>query len=404
MIRINNILSRITAGFVAVLVGFTSSIALIYQMVINLGGDSALVASWIMVLGIAMGLLSIGLSLAFKMPVLIAWSTPGAALLITSTAGFTINQAIGSFMVCALLIFLSGISGWFEKLLTKIPKPLANAMLAGILLNFGIEVFNLVNQHVIIVGVMLTGYLISKQLMPRFTMLIVLALGIGLAWQLQLVDVSQVTWQLAEFTYISPQFDVAAIISIALPLFIVTMASQNVPGIAVLHAHNYQLPISKTVSATGLVNLIIAPFGGFSINLAAITAALCMGKDVDPCHSKRYWATVAGGIFYILLGLGAASLMGLFETLPQALILALAGIALFSTIAASLKQALATPKFNEAAIITFLITASDLVLWGIGSPLWGIVAGIITLTAQRYLSPQQDSSQVPTVNQPVSQK
>ena len=123
MIRINNILSRITAGFVAVLVGFTSSIALIYQMVINLGGDSALVASWIMVLGIAMGLLSIGLSLAFKMPVLIAWSTPGAALLITSTAGFTINQAIGSFMVCALLIFLSGISGWFEKLLTKIPKP-----------------------------------------------------------------------------------------------------------------------------------------------------------------------------------------------------------------------------------------------------------------------------------------
>ncbi|NRA55306.1 MAG: benzoate/H(+) symporter BenE family transporter [Gammaproteobacteria bacterium] len=404
MIRINNILSRITAGFVAVLVGFTSSIALIYQMVINLGGDSALVASWIMVLGIAMGLLSIGLSLAFKMPVLIAWSTPGAALLITSTAGFTINQAIGSFMVCALLIFLSGISGWFEKLLTKIPKPLANAMLAGILLNFGIEVFNLVNQNVIIVGVMLTGYLISKQLMPRFTMLIVLALGIGLAWQLQLVDVSQVTWQLAEFTYISPQFDVAAIISIALPLFIVTMASQNVPGIAVLHAHNYQLPISKTVSATGLINLLIAPFGGFSINLAAITAALCMSKDVDPCHSKRYWATVAGGFFYILLGLGAASLMSLFETLPQALILALAGIALFSTIAASLKQALATPKFNEAAIITFLITASDLVLWGIGSPLWGIVAGIITLTAQRYLSPKKNNNQAPTINQPVSQK
>jgi len=402
MTRVNNILSRITAGFVAVLVGFTSSIALIYQMVINLGGDSAMVASWIMVLGIAMGVLSIALSLSFKVPILIAWSTPGAALLITSTAGFNINQAIGAFMVCALLILLSGLTGGFEKIMTRIPKPLANAMLAGILLNFGIEVFNLVNQHVVIVGVMLTGYLISKQLMPRFTMLVVLALGVGLAWQQQLVDVSQVSWQLAQFHFISPQFDLAAIVSIALPLFVVTMASQNVPGIAVLHAHNYHPAISKTITATGLVNLIIAPFGGFAINLAAITAALCMGKDVDPQHSKRYWATVAGGCFYILLGLGAASLMGLFETLPQALILALAGIALFSTIATSLKQALTEPKYTEAAIITFLITASDLILWDIGSALWGIVAGVITLIAQQYLSPDIRRSAKSAANQPVS--
>jgi len=360
----------------------TSSIALIYQMVINLGGDSAIVSSWLLVLGLAMGITSIGLSLYYKIPILIAWSTPGAALLITSTQGFNINEAVGAFIVCAALIFLSGISGIFEKIINKIPQPIANAMLAGILVNFGIEVFNLFEQNTLIISSMLVSYLISKTFFPRFAMLVVLVTGASFSYFGNLVDLTDFQWQMSQFQYTSPNFNLSAIVSISLPLFIVTMASQNVPGIAVLYAHDYQPKISPIISITGFTNMLIAPFGGYAINLAAITAAICMSEEVDPNKNKRYRSAIFAGFFYILMGLCAASLMNIFDSLPTALILALAGIALFSTIAASLKQALSQPALSEATIITFLVTASDLVLFNIGSALWGIIAGVITLLIQ----------------------
>ncbi|PAJ73582.1 hypothetical protein CJF42_15060 [Pseudoalteromonas sp. NBT06-2] len=383
MLKIQNFLNWATPGFVAVLIGMTSSIALIYQMVINLGGDSAIVSSWLLVLGLAMGITSIGLSLYYKIPILIAWSTPGAALLITSTQGFNINEAIGAFIICAVFIFFSGISGIFERVINQIPQPIANAMLAGILVNFGIEVFNLFEHNLLIIASMLVSYLITKVFIPKFSMLIVLITGASFAYFGDLVDFSGFQWQMSQLNYIAPQFSMSAIISISVPLFIVTMASQNVPGVAVLYAHNYQPKISEIISITGFSNILIAPFGGYAINLAAITAAICMSTQVDKNKNKRYYATIFAGVFYIIMGLCAASLINIFDALPTAFILALAGIALFSTIASSLNQALSQPALSEATIITFLVTASDLVLFNIGSALWGIIAGVITLMVQK---------------------
>lgn len=375
----DQLLNRTTAGLVAVIIGFTSSIAFIYQVVIVLGGTPDLVASWILMLGLAMGGTSIALSYYYKLPILIAWSTTGAALLITSAQGFSLNQAVGAFMLSALLVFISGVTGWFEKVMQRIPSQVACAMLAGVLVTFGIDVFNFMGEKPLIISAMVLTYLLCKRLMPRFTMLMVLVAGFVMAGATGQIDTSSWQWKMSEFTFIAPEFNVQAMISIGIPLYIVTMTSQNLPGIAVLKAHNYPAPISASLNVTGFTNILIAPFGGYAINLAAITAAICMSEDADKDPNKRYWASIAGGIFYILMAIGAATLVGLVASLPQALILALAGIALFTTIASSLQQALSDSYYTEAAIITFLVTASDLSFYSIGSAFWGILAGALTL-------------------------
>jgi len=382
---VNRIISSTVAGLVAVVIGFASSVALIYQTVINLGGDASLASSWILTLGLSMGITSIALSFYYRVPILIAWSTPGAALLIANTQNFNLNEAIAGFMFSALLIFLCGITGWFEKLINKLPFQLASAMLGGILVNFGIGVFNQMNETPLLVIVMFVTYLVCRQLTPKFTMLVVLLISVITAWQLKLMTFTAFSWRLSEFTYISPEFSISAILGIGIPLFLVTMAAQNLPGIAVLKAHNYKAPVSSILSVTGFVNMLAAPFGGYAINLAAITAAICMTEDVNKNPEKRYWAAISGGGFYLLMGISAGYLMEAFSSLPNALIYSLAGIALFTTINSSIQQALSEDKMSEAAIITFLVTASNLTLWGISSVLWGLIAGSITLIAQNLL-------------------
>jgi benzoate membrane transport protein len=382
---VNRIISATVAGLVAVVIGFASSVALIYQTVINLGGDAGLASSWILTLGLSMGITSIALSYYYRVPILIAWSTPGAALLIANTQNFNLNEAIAGFMFSALLIFLCGITGWFEKLINKLPFQLASAMLGGILVNFGIDVFNQMNEAPLLVIVMLFSYLICRQLMPKFTMLFVLIISVVFAWQLELMTFTAFSWQLSEFSYVSPEFNLSAILGIGIPLFLVTMAAQNLPGIAVLKAHNYKAPVSSILSVTGFVNMLAAPFGAYAINLAAITAAICMTEDVDKDPKKRYWAAISGGGFYILMAISAGYLMQAFASLPNALIYSLAGMALFTTITSSIQQALYDDKMSEAAIITFLVTASNLSLWNISSVLWGLIAGSITLLIQKLL-------------------
>jgi benzoate membrane transport protein len=382
---VNRIISSTVAGLVAVVIGFASSVALIYQTVINLGGDASLASSWILTLGLSMGITSIALSFYFRIPILIAWSTPGAALLIANTQNFNLNEAIAGFIFSALLIFLCGITGWFEKLINKLPFQLASAMLGGILVNFGIGVFNQMNEEPLLVIVMFITYLICRPLIPKFTMLLVLIMSVVLAWQLKLITFKVFSWQVSEFRYISPEFNISAILGIGIPLFLVTMAAQNLPGIAVLKAHNYKTPVSPILSVTGFVNMLAAPFGGYAINLAAITAAICMTEEVDKEPEKRYWAAISGGGFYMLMAISAGFLMEAFALLPSALIYSLAGIALFTTITSSIQQAFSENKMSEAAIITFLVTASDLTLWDISSVLWGLIAGSITLFIQKSL-------------------
>jgi benzoate membrane transport protein len=371
------------AGLVAVIIGFSSSIALIYQVVITLGGTPELVASWILMLGLVMGSTSIVLSFYYKVPILITWSTTGAALLISSAQGYSLHEAIGAFMLSALLVLVSGITGWFEKIMNRIPSELACAMLAGVLVTFGIDVFNFMNDMPLVIGLMVVVYFIGKRFFARFAMLSVLLAGIFLAWYMGNIDISTVHWQASSFTYILPSFSLQAFVSISIPLYIVTMTSQNLPGFAILKAHNYKAPISSSLTVTGLINCVTAPFGTYSINLAAITAAICMSEEADKDPDKRYWASIAGGVFYIIMALCAAMLVAIVASLPQALVLALAGIALFGTIANSLQQSLHSAEYTEAAIITFLVTASDLTLWSVGSTCWGIIAGAITLIVTR---------------------
>ncbi len=366
------------AGLVANLVGFSSSVALIFQAANSMtGASSQLTSSWVFALCIGSGLSSIVLSLYYRQPVLTAWSTPGAALLIGSLHGITPQLATGAFLVSALLITLCGVTGLFARLMHKIPTGLAAAMLAGVLVRFGMNVFEqLAIQPVLIIS-MLLAYLLAKRLYPRYAILLVLLVGSLLAWQQHLLQGNEQTLSIAIPVFTWPDLDIPTLLGVGLPLFIVTMASQNLPGVAVMRANGYQAPVSASLSVTGIINLILAPLGCYAINLAAITAAICMGPEAHEDPKQRYKAAVFAGIGYLIAGVFGASIVSLFAVLPQALIMGVAGIALFGTIGASLHSALQNEHQSEAALLTFLVTASGLTLWGIGSAFWGLVVGIV---------------------------
>lgn len=370
-------LAHLSAGFVAVLVGYTSSAAIIFQAAHTVGATEAQIASWMWALGIGMAVSSISLSLYYRIPLLTAWSTPGAALLVTSLAGVSLPEATAAFILCGLLIALIGYAGWFERFMHLIPLPLASAMLAGVLLKFGLNAFVSLQQEPLLVGGMFATFLLMKRLLARYAIPLTLLVGILIAGLSGLMDLSKLSLQWAQPVFVMPEIRLEALIGVGLPLFIVTMASQNIPGVAVLKANGYEAPLSKTIGFTGLTTIILAPFGGYAYNLAAITAAICMGEDVDKDKSKRYLASFSAGVFYLLAGLFGASITSLFLSFPQALILAIAGFALIGTIANSLQAALADSAEREAALIVFLVTASGISLLGLGSAFWGLVFGLI---------------------------
>ena len=376
-------LSAIAAGFVTVLVGFASSAVIVFQAAQSLGASPEEISSWMWALGLGMGLTCIGLSLRYRMPVVTAWSTPGAAMLISSAAGLPLSDAIGAFLLSALLIAACGFSGFFERMISRIPVSLASGMLAGVLLRFGIDAFAAMKTQLGMVLTMFAVYLLARRLLPRYAVILTLLVGIVFAAALGLLHVEGLSLQLATPIFIAPTFSFAAIVGIALPLFIVTMASQNVPGVAVIRASGYPIPISPVVGWTGVTNLLLAPFGAFALNLAAITAAICMGREAHEDASRRYVAAVAAGVFYVVVGLFGATVAALFAAFPKELILAIAGIALLGTIGNSLAAALRDESDREPALVTFLVTASGLSLGGIGAAFWGLVAGVVTLLVLR---------------------
>ena len=376
-------LSAIAAGFVTVLVGFASSAVIVFQAAQSLGATPEEISSWMWALGLGMGLTCIGLSLRYRMPVVTAWSTPGAAMLIGSVAGLPLSDAIGAFLMSALLIAASGFSGFFERMISRIPVSLASGMLAGVLLRFGIDAFAAMETQLGMVLTMFAVYLLARRLLPRYAVILTLLVGIAFAAGLGLLRVDGLSLQLAKPVFTTPTFSLAAIVGIALPLFIVTMASQNVPGVAVIRASGYAIPISPVVGWTGLVNLLLAPFGAFALNLAAITAAICMGREAHEDAARRYVAAIAAGVFYVVVGLFGATVAALFAAFPKELILAIAGIALLGTIGNSLAAALRDEAEREPALVTFLVTASGLSLAGIGSAFWGLLAGVVTLLVLR---------------------
>ena len=371
--------SSVAAGFVTVLVGFTSSAVIVFQAAQALGASDAEIASWLWALGIGMGVTCIGLSLRWRMPIVTAWSTPGAAMLIATNAGVPLSDAIGAFVAVALLTALAGFSGVFERGMRRVPLSLASGLLAGVLLRFGMDVFVSMRTQMAMTLAMFVMYLCGRRWFPRYAVLATLLLGMAIAGASGLLHLGDVELRVARPVFTLPSLSLAAVFGIALPLFVVTMASQNIPGIAVLRASGYEPPISRTIGWVGTTNVLLAPFGAYSLCMAAITAAICSGREAHPDPAKRYVAAVFAGIFYLFTGVFGATVVALFAAFPKELVMAVAGLALFGTIGNSLSAALREDRDREAALITFLVTASGFSLGGIGSAFWGLLAGSIAL-------------------------
>jgi benzoate membrane transport protein len=375
-------LPAVVAGFVAVLVGFTSSVALVFAAAQAVGADAGQTASWIWALGLGMAVTSIGLSWHYRQPVLTAWSTPGAAL-VAASSGVDLPHAIGAFMVCSFLIVLAGATGLFARVMNRIPQAIAAALLAGVLARFGLDAAQAVGTAPWLVLVMTLAFLLGRRAWPRYAVPGALLVGVGVAL-LQ----GSMRWQYlgaswAVPVWIAPAFSVSAAVGLALPLFIVTMASQNLPGVAAQRAAGYDTPVSPPLVATGLTGLVLAPLGGYAFNLAAITAAICMGREAGDDPARRYTAAIAAGVFYGLAGLAGGAVVGLLQAFPRELVLAVAGLALLGTIATGLATALKEEGHRDAAVMTFLVTLSGVSLAGIGSAFWGVVAGTMALLVQQ---------------------
>ena len=379
-------LSAFVAGFVAVLVGFTSSVAIVFQAAQSFGATPAQITSWIWALGLGMGLCSLVPSLLLRKPVMVAWSTPGAAVLSTAGAAgsFSMGEAVGAFMVCSLLVILVGATRALERVADRIPMEIASALLAGVLARFGIQAFAAAQTALPLVLLMVAAYLVARRMAARYA--VVVTLVVGILWVLM---AGQMAWsmepvRLAMPVFVAPQWSVSAIVSLAIPLFVVTMASQNLPGMAVIRASGYELPVSRLITMTGWASLVLAPFGAFALNFSAITAAICMGPEAHEDRLKRYTAAASCGAIYIVIGLFGALVTGLLTSFPNELVVAIAGIALLSTIGNGLASALRDERHREPALITFLVTLSGITLMDIGSAFWGVVAGSLALFVQQY--------------------
>ena len=380
--------SAFTAGFVAALVGVVSSVAIVFQAALSFHATPGQIASWMWALGLGMGLCTVLPSLYLKKPVMVAWSTPGAAVLATAgvAGGFGMAEAVGAFMLSAALITLFGITGWFQNLMNRIPIAVASALLAGVLVRFGLSGFTAAQTALPLVLLMLAIYLAGHRWLPRYAVVWTLLGGVAYA-----AVAGQMAWASTSLTFavpvfVMPKFTLAACISLAIPLFVVTMASQNLPGVAAIRATGYgaTIPVSKVITLTGLATLLLAPFGAFSLGLSAITAGIVMGKEAHADPDKRYTAAVSCGAIYLVVGIFGAAVTSLLAAFPKELVAAIAGLALLGTIGNALAAAVKDESHREAAVITFLVTLSGVVIAGIGSAFWGVVAGALSLFVQQY--------------------
>ncbi len=374
--------STVTAGFVAVLVGYSSSAVIVFEAARSAGATPAQAASWMWALGIGMGVTTIGLSLRYRMPILTAWSTPGAALLITSVAGLPLNETIGAFVVTGVLILVAGLTGVFARLFDRIPVALASALLAGVLVRFGLDAFVALGTEPVLVGAMLAVYLIARLALPRYAVVVTLVTGLVVASQQGMLGQIDLPSGLTRPEWVSPHLSVAGLVGVAIPLFVVTMASQNIPGVAVLRANGYHPPISPLVTVTGVTTVALAPFGAFAFNLAAITAAITAGREADTDPARRWAASVSAGTLYVVAGLFGAAIAGSFAAFPRELVVAIAGLALLGTIANGLAGAVRDEATRESALLVFLVTASGVTIWSVGSAFWGLALGIAVVASR----------------------
>ncbi|MBT8176857.1 benzoate/H(+) symporter BenE [Acinetobacter baumannii] len=370
-------ISATVAGFLAVLISYSGPLIIFFQAAQRAHVSTDMMVSWIWGISIGAAISGIYLSIKYKTPVITAWSAPGTALLVTLFPNVSLNEAVAAYITSAIVIFLIGVTGYFDKLLKWIPQDVAAGMMAGILFQFGISLFTASDSMPLIVFSMLIVFLIAKRLMPRYTMIWVLAAGVLLSLILGKMNPVDVSFNLAIPQWISPEWTWNSTLNLAIPLILVSLTGQFLPGMAIMKLSGYDTPAKPIITATSIASLAVACVGGITIVLASITAALCMGKDAHELKEKRYIAGIANGIFYILGGLFAGSIVMLFSLLPKELVAALAGLALLGAIATNISVAMKNDGQRDAALITFLASASGMHFLGLSSVFWGICIGVI---------------------------
>lgn len=372
--------STVTAGFVAALVGLTSGITLIFEAARTLGADDAQIASWVAALLVGMGVLTLIPSVILRIPMMVAFSAPGAAILATLQPGdFSLSEAIGAFIVCGLAMAVAGFARFFERVMNRIPVPLVSALLGGVLARFVISGFADATTAPWLIVITTVTYMVIRRLAPRYAIIGVLMVGGSTAVLSGSIRTEELTLSLARPVYMAPSFNASAILSIGVPLFIVTMAGQNLPGVAALRLAKYDAPISTMIGTTGIGTMALAPFGGFAFNLSAVAAPLCLEAPAHEDPTRRYTAAISNGGFYLLAGLFGTSITGVLNAVPIELVHIVAALALLPTVGNSLANAVRDETHREAAMFTFVVTLSGVSVAKIGSPFWGALAGLVAM-------------------------
>jgi len=377
-IRPNDLLHPIVAGLISVIVNYGGTFILVFQAAQVAGLSPELTASWVWSISLGVGVTGILLSWRTREPIITAWSTPAAAFLVTALANTTYSEAVGAYLISAAAFVVLGLSRCFDKVIRLIPAGVASGLLAGILLQFGIKAFGGMSLDPWLAGLLIAVYVIFKRFTARYAVVGILGLGLSFLIAQGRVDLSGLSLQLAAPVFTAPTFSLNALLSVGLPLFLITLTGQYMPGMLVLRNDGFQTSANPIVTVTGLGSLLMAPFGSHAFNIAAITAAICTGPEAHRSPSKRWIAGIAAGIFYILVGVFGVTLAAVFMAFPATFISTLAGLALLGTIGSSLANALADSKTREASLITFLAAAANITLLGIGGAFWGLLVGLLS--------------------------
>lgn len=394
-VRLSDLTHPVVAGLISVIVNYGGTFILVFQAAKIAGLSPELTASWVWSISIGVGVTGLILSWMTREPIITAWSTPAAAFLVTALATTPYAEAVGAYLISAAAFVALGLSGWFERIIRLIPPGVAAGLLAGILLQFGVKAFGGVSIDPLLAGLLIVTYVVLKRFSARYAVVGILMLGLIFLLIQERVDLSGLTLKLAAPVFTMPAFSSNAVLSVALPLFLITLTGQYMPGMLVLRNDGFRTSASPIVTVTALGSLLMAPFGSHAFNIAAITAAICTGKEAHEDPSRRWIAGIAAGVGYVLVGVFGVTLAAVFMAFPATFITTLSGLALLGTIGGSLASALADAKTREASLITFLAAAANITMLGIGGAFWGLMIGLIAYVVlngrlpQRARAPQQ---------------
>lgn len=376
--------SALVAGLIATVISYAGPLVIVFQAAHSAGLGADVLSSWVLAISLGSGVLGIVLSLYYRVPVIIAWSAPGSALLVALLPTVSFNEAIGAYLVANTLILIVGLSGSFDRIVSRLPAAISAAMLAGILFSFGVELFRSVKVQPLLVLTMFVTYLLGRRLLPRYAVPAVLIVGMVMVLLTGEFNPQVLVLDMAVPVFTAPAFTWQATLNIALPLVLVALSGQFLPGMAVLRNDGYQTSARPIIAGSAATSLLLAPFACHGLNLAAITAAICTGREAHIEPSRRYVAGVSGGVLYLVLGIFGTTVVSLFSAFPKAMIAALAGLALFSAIGSSLSSAMGDPADREAALITFLVTASGMSFMGLSAAFWGLILGLLAHVVLSY--------------------